>query len=224
MFEVLKGMKKALMVMHSPQDSVVKISNAAQIYHAAFHPKSFVTLNNADHMLTNKDDAFYAGNVIASWVLRYIERKTHAPLSTHKQVVARLGNEGYTTEIKAGSHGIIADESEELGGQDFGPSPYELLNSALGACTVMTMQMYARRKKWDLQEAKVHLSYDRSYKEDCEACSTEERMLHNVDKVIELKGDLDQTQRERLLEIASKCPVHRTMKKGVLFNSRLMEE
>lgn len=223
MFKVLKDMKKALMVMHSPQDRVVEIDNAAQIYHAAFHPKSFVTLNNADHMLTNKDDAFYAGNVIASWVVRYIDRKPKAPLTTHKQVVARLGDDGYTTEIRAGEHGLIADESEDIGGQDFGPSPYELLNSALGACTVMTMQMYARRKKWDLQEAKVHLSYNRSYKEDCEACSTEERMLHHVDKVIELTGDLTQEQRERLLEIASRCPVHRTLKKGIIFNSSLME-
>ena len=224
MFQVLKDMKKALMVMHSPQDRVVEIDNAAQIYKAAYHPKSFVTLNNADHMLTNKDDAFYAGNVIASWVMRYIDKKIKPVLSTHKQVVARLGDDGFTTEIKAGSHGLIADESEDLGGQDFGPSPYELLNSALGACTVMTMQMYARRKKWDLQEAKVHLSYNRSYKEDCEACSTEERMLHHVDKVIELKGDLTQEQRERLLEIASRCPVHRTLKKGVEFNSSLMDE
>jgi len=223
MFKVLKDMKKALMVMHSPQDRVVEIDNAAQIYQAAFHPKSFVTLNNADHMLTNKDDAFYAGNVIASWVVRYIDKKVKPVLTTHKQVVAQLGNDGFTTEIKAGSHGLIADESEDLGGQDFGPSPYELLNSALGACTVMTLQMYARRKKWDLQEAKVHLSYKRSYKEDCEACSTEERMLHHVDKTIELKGDLSQEQRERLLEIATRCPVNRTLKKGVLFDVRLME-
>lgn len=224
MFEVLRDMKKALLVMHSPQDSIVQIENAAKIYHAAYHPKSFVTLNNADHMLTNKDDAFYAGNVIASWVVRYIDRKPKPELSTHKQVVARLGNEGFTTEIKAGMHGIIADESEKLGGQDFGASPYELLNAALGACTVMTMQMYARRKKWDLQEAKVHLAYDRSYKDDCEACSREERTLHNIDKVIELKGNLNQKQRERLLEIASRCPVHLTLKKGVVFNSTLMPE
>lgn len=222
MYKVLRDMKKALLVMHSPQDNIVEIENAAKIYHAAFHPKSFVTLNKADHMLTNKDDAFYAGNVISSWVIRYIERKHREELSTHKQVVASLGLEdGFTTEIKAGAHGLIADESEKLGGQDFGPSPYEMLNAALGACTVMTMQMYARRKGWDLQDAKVHLSYNRSYKEDCENCSTEERMLHHIEKVIELKGDLNNEQRARLVEIANRCPVHRTLKKGVEFNSSL---
>lgn len=223
MYEVLRDMKKALLVMHSPQDSVVEIDNAAKIYQAAFHPKSFITLDRADHMLTNKDDAYYAGSVIASWVLRYIDRSKTEELSTHKQVVARLdGKDDYTTEIKAGAHGLIADESEALGGNDFGPSPYEYLNAALGACTAMTVQMYARRKGWPLEDVKVHLSYERSYKEDCEACSAEERTLHNMDVHVELMGDLTDEQRARLLEIAQKCPVHRTLKKGVQMDTKLI--
>jgi putative redox protein len=122
-----------------------------------------------------------------------------------------LGNEGYTTEIIAGQHGFLADESEDLGGQDFGPSPYEILCSSLGACTAMTLQMYARRKKWPLEEVKVHLSYQRSYKDDCEHCDEKDRRLDEFDREIEITGDLDQSQMDRLLEIADKCPVHRTL-------------
>ena len=132
-------------------------------------------------------------------------------LKTHKQVVARLGSQGYTTDIMAGRHGLIADESEELGGNDFGPSPYEMLNGALGACTAMTLQMYARRKKWDLQEVKVHLSFARSYKDDCEHCDEKDRRLEIFDREIEIKGNLSEEQINRLLEIANRCPVHRTL-------------
>jgi len=149
MYNVISDLGKALLVLHSPQDRVVEIDNAAKIYHAAKHPKSFVTLNNADHMLTNKDDAYYVGNVISSWVKRYIEVPDKPSLTTHKQVVAQLAGAGYTTDIMAGRHGLIADESEQLGGNDFGPSPYEMLNASLGACTTMTLQMYARRKRPD---------------------------------------------------------------------------
>ena len=197
--------------MHSPQDGIVKIENAAKIYANAFHPKSFITLNNADHMLSHKDDAYYAANVISSWVKRYIPIEKEQQLKTEKQVIAKLGDVGYTTDIMAGKHGLVADESEEVGGDDFGPSPYELLNSALGACTAMTLQMYARRKKWPLKEVKVHLSFDRSYKEDCMACDDKDLKLGMFDMRIELQGDLDEAQKARLLEIAHKCPVHKTL-------------
>lgn len=221
MYNVISGLGKAILVMHSPQDRIVEIENAAKIYHAAKHPKSFVTLNNADHMLTNKDDAYYVGNVISSWVKRYIDVPKKQPLTTHKQVVANLGNEGYTTEIMAGRHGLIADESEELGGNDFGPSPYEMLNASLGACTAMTLQMYARRKKWDLQEVEVHLSFDRSYRDDCEHCDETDRRLETFEREIVVRGNLDQTQINRLLEIANKCPVHRTLEAGATVTTKL---
>lgn len=211
MFAKVKSLKKALLIMHSPEDEVVEIEHAAEIYHAAFHPKSFITLSDADHLLSNKDDAFYTGNVISSWVKRYIDVPEEEELVTDKQVIARLGEVGYTTEIKAGRHSIIADESEALGGEDFGPSPYELLNSALGACTAMTLHMYARRKKWDLRDVKVHLSYSRSYRKDCEDCPKHERRLEKFEKVLELEGDLTEEQRSRLAEIADRCPVHRTI-------------
>jgi len=211
MYDIVSNLDKAILVLHSPQDRIVEIENAAKIYHAAKHPKSFVTLNNADHMLTNKNDAYYVGNVISTWAKRYIPMEGKPKLQTHKQVVAQLGNSGYTTEIMAGKHGFVADESENLGGSDFGPSPYEMLNGALGACTAMTLQMYARRKNWDLQEVNVHLSFDRSYREDCEHCDEKDRRLEVFDREIEIKGNLDQTQINRLLEIANRCPVHRTL-------------
>jgi len=222
MYNVISDLGKALLVLHSPQDRVVEIDNAAKIYHAAKHPKSFVTLNNADHMLTNKDDAYYVGNVISSWVKRYIEVPDKPSLTTHKQVVAQLAGAGYTTDIMAGRHGLIADESEQLGGNDFGPSPYEMLNASLGACTTMTLQMYARRKKWDLQSVTVHLAFDRSYREDCEHCDESDRRLETFEREIEVTGNLDQTQINRLLEIANRCPVHRTLEAGATVTTKLV--
>ncbi len=133
--------------MNSPQDMIVGIDNAANIYQLAKNPKSFVTLDGANHMLTNKEDSFYAGTVIASWVRRYIEFPEELKLKIDKDIVIRLEDEDiYTADILAGVHGIIADEPGSIGDNDFGPSPYELLNSSLGACTTMTLQMYARRK------------------------------------------------------------------------------
>jgi putative redox protein len=224
MIEVLKDFRKAILVLHSPQDTIVEIANAANIYHHAYHPKSFVTLNNANHMLTNKDDAYYAGNVISSWVNRYIDvdGAAHAKLSTHKQVVASLGSEGFTTDIIAGRHGFVADESERLGGQDFGPSPYEMLSASLGACTAMTLQMYARRKKWPLDEVKVHLSYVRSYKDDCEHCDNKDRRLDVFEREIELCGDLSDEQIQRLKEIADRCPVHRTLEANSIIKTKIL--
>ncbi|WP_235298275.1 bifunctional alpha/beta hydrolase/OsmC family protein [Portibacter marinus] len=219
--EIIKDFRKALLILHSPQDMVVEIENAAKIYHAAKHPKSFVTLNGANHMLNNKDDAFYTGGVIASWVKRYVELPEKEKLRTTKQVMVKLENDGFTTEIMAGNHGLVADEPEDIGGNDFGPSPYELLNASLGACTAMTLQMYARRKKWPLDTVKVHLSFDRRYIEDCASCEDPKSKISHFDVCINLEGNLSQEQRERLLEIANKCPVHRTLDEEVSFNTYL---
>jgi len=223
MFGILKNLRKAIMVLHSPQDQIVQIENAAKIYHAAHHPKSFITLDGANHMLTNKDDAFYAGNIIASWVKRYIEVPEEDKLKTDKQVVVRLGETGYTTEILAGKHGLIADESEKLGGNDFGPSPYELLNAALGACTAMTLEMYARRKKWDLKEVKVHLSYGKNYTEDCGNCESPNSKLDHFEKTLEFRGNLTDEQKAKLIQIAQRCPVHRTLEAAPRFITTLRE-
>jgi putative redox protein len=220
----IKGMSKALIVLHSPQDTVVEIYNAAKIYKAAKHPKSFVTLNGADHMLTNKSDAFYTGNVIATWAKRYINFEEAPKLKSDKQVVARLGDTGFTTELQMGRHGMLVDESEDLGGHDFGPSPYQLLTSALAACTSMTLQMYARRKKWPVEEVLCHINYSKEYYEDCISCVDSGAHLDTFNRTIEIKGDLTDEQRARMLEIADKCPVHRSMSNEIIIVTNLKEQ
>jgi len=223
--EHIKDLRKAILIMHSPQDRIVEIENAAKIYHAAHHPKSFVSLDGADHLLTNKKDSHYAGNVIANWADRYIDKPEKQDLKSEKEVVVRLGNEGYTTEIMIRKHGITADEPESVGGNDFGPSPYELVSAGLGACTAMTMQMYARRKKWDLQEVVVHLDHYKDYAQDMEAVVDKKPpKMDHFDRVIEMKGDLSAEQKTRLMEIADRCPVHRTMHSEVKVNTTLREE
>lgn len=223
MFTVLKNLKKPILVLHSPQDTVVQIENAAQIYQAAFHPKSFVSLDGADHMLSQKTDAAYVGDLVASWLTRYVPAPKPEPLKTDAQVVARLDSEGFTTEIMAGPHFMLSDEPEEVGGDNFGPSPYQFLSSALAACTVMTLQMYARRKKWDLQNVEVHIDHGKKYSDDCNECVefSKPMRIDHFDRWIELEGDLNQEQKERLMEIANRCPVHRTLHKEVKINTYL---
>jgi len=151
---------KALLILHAPQDRIVSIENAEKIYVAARHPKSFISLDGADHLLTRKEDGHYVGEVIASWVKRYIDKPAENLLHSNSQVAVRLNAaDAFTSEVKSGKHHFVADEPESVGGNDFGPSPYELVSSALGACTVMTLHMYARRKKWDLKEVIVHIDH-----------------------------------------------------------------
>ena len=211
MSRIIRNLDKAILVMHSPQDGVVEIENAAEIYKHAKHPKSFVTLNGANHMLTNKDDAYYAGNVIASWMMRYIEVEKEEALKTTKQVVARSEMEHLTTDIMAGRHGIIADASESLGGNDFGPSPYELLAASLAACSSITMKSYAAQEQWPLEEVEVHISYNKNYFDDCNACHLEKNRLNYMERIIKFKGYLNPEQKAKLLEVANSCPVYKTL-------------
>ncbi len=223
MFSVLRHLRKALLVLHSPQDMVVEIDNAARIYHAAHHPKSYVTLDGADHMLSNKKDARYAGDLIGSWATRYVEVPEEEQLRTDHQVVVRL-DDGFTTEIRAGQHDLIADEPESVGGDNLGPSPYELLSASLGACTAMTIQMYARRKKWDVQEVEVHLSHNKTYMDDCAECDKPTSKIDHFTRTIRLEGDLTDEQKERILVIANKCPVHRTLMEESVVETKLFKE
>ena len=226
--QTLKGkisrLGKALLILHSPQDRVVSISNAEKIYQTARHPKSFITLDGADHLLTNKADGHYAGEVIASWVDRYLEKVEKDLLKSNAQVAVRLNEADiFTSEVKAGKHHFVADEPASVGGHDFGPSPYELVSSGLGACTVMTLHMYARRKKWDLQEAVVHINHHKDYAEDLAATGEKPRKIDYFDRNITLIGNLDATQKARLLEIADRCPVHRTLHRQVKINTHLID-
>ena len=209
---VAKQLRKALLVMHSPQDDTVSINNAEAIYKAAHHPKSFVSLDGADHLLSNKADSVYAGKIIASWALRYIDVPEIEVLKTKHQVIASLDNDdGFTTQIKAGNHYMIADEPKDYGGNDFGPSPYELVSAGLSACTVMTIQMYAKRKGWVVDNVEAHTSYSKTHAIDCEHCEEDSAKIDTFNREIKLEGDLDEKQIQRILQIADKCPVHKTL-------------
>ncbi|MEM6724407.1 MAG: bifunctional alpha/beta hydrolase/OsmC family protein, partial [Bacteroidota bacterium] len=210
--KITKKLKKAILVLHAPHDKIVGIENAKQIYTNAFHPKSFISLDGADHLLTNKDDATYVGEMIGSWAQRYLSvDKKNKTISSRHRVAVRTGSQGFTTDIKAGNHYLTADEPESVGGDNFGPDPYALLLSSLGACTSMTMQMYARRKKWDLQEVEVHLNHTKDYASDCEHAEDPKQKIDIIERVIRMEGNLDESQKERLMEIADRCPVHKTL-------------
>lgn len=211
LIKITKTLKKPILIAHSPQDTVVGVENASALYQAAFHPKSFLSLDGADHMLSNPEDSIYVGNVLASWAKRYLEIEKEALPKTNMQVVAHMGEEGYTTHIKVGNHTVIADEPASVGGDDFGPSPYEFVSAGLGACTAMTLRMYANRKKWDLRSVNVHLEHSKEHFEDCNTCDDKPQKIDVFKRVIEIEGDLTEEQRNRLIEIADKCPVHKTL-------------
>lgn len=211
--QTIKDLRKPLLILHSPQDSTVEIKNAEEIYVAAHHPKSFVSLDGADHLLSEKRDSAYVGRVIAGWAPRYLELPSdNTSLKTKHHVVASLGkDEGFTTQMKVGNHYMIADEPTSFGGNDFGPSPYELVSAGLSACTAMTIQMYAKRKGWDVDYVEVHTSYDKKHAEDCENCESDSAKIDTFNREIKLIGNLDEKQTKRILEIADKCPVHKTL-------------
>lgn len=219
----VKKLKKALLVMHSPQDTTVGIDNARLIYEAAHHPKSFVTLDGADHLLSKEEDGIYAGRIIAAWAEKYVDMHSmSAELDTEKQVVVRTSEEGYTTEIRAGHHRLLADEPREVGGDDLGPTPYGLLSAALGACTSMTLRMYADRKKWPLKEVIVHVSHEKTHPADVNEAGGKAGKIDVFEREISLEGEVTDEQRQRLLEIADRCPVHRTLHGDIEVRTRLL--
>ena len=220
--DILKNLRKPLLVMHSPQDTTVGIENAAEIYQYAMHPKSFISLDGADHLLSDKKDSAYVGSVIASWSRRYLDLAERITLPKKGRVAAQIGAEGFTTEIRAGQHVFRADEPEDVGGNDFGPTPYDLVLSGLGACTAMTLRMYADRKKWKLDEVDVYLDHSKEYAEDCEHPEEKQSKIDVMERKIVLKGDLDEKQRQRLLAIANKCPVHKTLHEKVEVKTSLL--
>ncbi len=222
--ETVKRLRKPLLILHSPQDDTVGIKNAEQIYVAAHHPKSFVSLDGADHLLTDKKDSIYAGSVIAGWAQRYVSIPKRTELKSQHQVVASLDNaDGFTTSMKVGNHYLVADEPVEFGGNDYGPSPYELVSAGLSACTVMTVQMYVRRKGWALENIEVHTSYGKLHATDCEDCESPNAKIDTFHRDIKLSGNLDESQIKRILEIADKCPVHRTLHSETQVLTKLVE-
>ncbi len=224
MEENIRGLRRALLVCHSPIDQTVGIDNAARIFQAALHPKSFLSLDKADHLLSNEADAFYVGRAAAAWATRYLDvpaAKDAGPEPAGSQVVVRTGREHYYTEVVASGHHLTVDEPESVGGTDRGGTPYDLLLGALGSCTSITLRMYADRKSWPLEEIVVRLTHAKIHASHCETCETAEGKVDRIEREIELIGDLTGEQRARLLEIADRCPVHRTLHSEILVETRL---
>ncbi len=209
---VIKGLKAALLVMHAPRDAVVGIENATNIFAAARHPKSFVTLDDADHLITEARDAEYAADVIAAWAGRYMALTPPAPPIGAPEGIVRVSeadSAGFLQDVQAGPHHLRADEPLAYGGTNRGPSPYGLLAAGLGACTSMTLRMYARRKGWPLHHVSVDVSHDKVHAQDAGTPTAA-----NIDlfrRRITVTGDLSVDQRQKLLQIADRCPVHKTL-------------
>jgi uncharacterized OsmC-like protein/pimeloyl-ACP methyl ester carboxylesterase len=216
LMEHVAKLHKALLVMHAPTDDTVGIDNATRIFVTAKHPKSFVSLAGADHLLTNKNDAAYVADVIAAWATRYLapstpEQNAVTSDGPRNVVVRETRNSKLQQTISTGPHHLLADEPASAGGEDTGPGPYDFLLAGLGACTSMTMRMYADRKSLPLERVTVTLKHQKIHAQDCAECETKEGMLDQIDRVIAMEGTLDADQRKKLMEIADKCPVHRTL-------------
>ncbi len=212
----ITGLHKALLVMHSPVDDTVGIDNATKIFVAARHPKSFVSLDHADHLLSKPADALYTADVIAAWAGRYIDTAKPAkamdlPEAPRQVVVQETRKSKFNQSIIVGPHHLVADEPVAAGGEDAGPGPYDFLLAGLGACTSMTMRLYADRKSLPLDRVTVALKHSKIHAKDCAECETREGMLDQIERDITIDGALDAEQRKKLMEIADKCPVHRTL-------------
>lgn len=219
------SLRKALLVLHSPADAVVGIDNATRIFLGAKHPKSFVSLADSDHLLTRRRDALYAGHVIAAWAERYVETAPQpaAGEDARAVVVSETGEGKFQQRVEVGPHHFLADEPVRAGGLDTGPSPYELLIAGLGACTAMTLRLYAGQKSLPLTGVSVTLRHSKIHAADCATCETKEGRLDRIDRTIALDGPLDDAQRARLLAIADKCPVHRTLTSEIEIRTALAE-
>jgi uncharacterized OsmC-like protein/fermentation-respiration switch protein FrsA (DUF1100 family) len=216
--DCLANLRKALLVFHSPTDDIVGIENASHIFLGAKHPKSFVSLADADHLLSKKSDAVYVANVITAWAERYLERpveRSDEQIEGGIVLVRETGGGKLQQEIMSGPHRFLADEPVKAGGLDSGPGPYDLLLASLGACTSMTLRLYAENKKLPLQRVSVRLTHNKIHAEDCLNCETKEGMIDRIDRNITLEGALSADERKRLLEIADKCPVHRTLESEI---------
>jgi uncharacterized OsmC-like protein/alpha/beta superfamily hydrolase len=224
--DAIAAMKKPLLVFHSPLDNTVSIDNAGAIFVAAKHPKSFISLDEADHLLSRREDAIYVATVLSAWATRYLgenDAKTDTASATEDGVVVvrETGNGAFQQEVLNGPHRMLADEPPTVGGTNTGPTPYGYLLAGLGACTSMTMRMYANRKKWPLEQASVTLKHDKIHAVDCDECETRDGKVDLIEREIELTGPLDDEQRAKLIEIADKCPVHRTLHSEIKITTQL---
>ena len=224
--ESIARLRKALLVMHAPLDDIVEVDNASELFVHAKHPKSFVSLDNADHLLSREADSRYAGHVLAAWASRYLpaaDAAMDAIAADDDATIARTAADGFRTDIVAAGHALVADEPARVGGTGLGPSPYDLLGAALASCTTMTLRMYAMRKRLDLRAATVSVRHSKVHAEDCADCETASGKVDEFQRELTVEGDLSREQRQRLLEIADMCPVHRTLHGEVQVRTKLKD-
>jgi putative redox protein len=208
---------KALIVFHSPDDELVEFAHAQRIFDAASHPKSFVSLDGADHLLTNRADSEFLARALETLSCRYLQipdEEEARPGVPRRTILVEESGEPYTQRIRTGGHALTADEPRESGGQDLGPDPYELLLASLGACTSMTVRMYANHKKWPLDRIAVRLSHEKIHAKDCADCESKAGKVDRIEREVEVVGNLTEEQHARLMDIADRCPVHRTLTEG----------
>lgn len=230
--DVLGSLGRALLIFHSPIDTIVGVENAGKIFKAAKHPKSFMSLDSADHLLSDRADARYVGRVIGAWAAKYVDvdepAKEAAPGVNSQPTAESYGDntltatllDGFQTEMQTRGFTLRADEPASAGGTETGPTPYDYLLGALGSCTAMTLRMYADRKEWPLEDVSVRLSHDKIHARDCESCETTKGKVDHITRVLSFAGDLTDEQRQRLLQIADRCPVHRTLHSEVTVDTR----
>ncbi|MBU2676477.1 MAG: alpha/beta fold hydrolase [Gammaproteobacteria bacterium] len=218
------SLRKALLIMHAPLDNIVEIDNASELFMAAKHPKSFISLDDADHLLSQESDSRYAGHVLAAWASRYLAdaNEPEPQKATNGEVVARTQGGGFRTEVRLGRHSLLADEPLTVGGTDLGPTPYDLLSAALASCTSMTLRMYANHKKLNLESATVRIEHNKVHAKDCEDCESTDGKIDEFRRTIALEGELTDAERSRMLEIADRCPVHRTLHSETKVRSTLV--
>ena len=221
----VRALRTALLFLHSPTDDVVGIDNAGELFGWAKHPKSFLTLDQADHLLRRREDAAYAGRAIAAWANRYLDRFSPEPESEAWARVMETGAGQFQQSIALGKHHLIADEPTKMGGLDSGPSPYQLLLAGLGACSAMTIRLYAKWKNFPLDRVSVDLRHSRDHQADSATSATgpSKPKLERIERIVHLEGDLSDDQRVRLLEIAERCPVHRTLTEPVEIDTKLAD-
>ncbi|XOV83999.1 MAG: alpha/beta fold hydrolase [bacterium] len=219
----LARLKRALLILHAPLDEVVSIDEASKIFQHARHPKSFISLDGADHLVSRPADAEYVADVISAWAKRYIP-SSHP----HKQTPVAAGqvevseaNKKFLRQVSTDDHAWVADEPKEAGGDNLGPDPYEHLLAALGTCTSMTLRMYANHKKIPLDDVDITLHHSREHSRDCDECDEPGARIDVLSRSITLHGDLSEAQRKRLLEIADRCPVHKTLEGDIQIRTEL---
>jgi putative redox protein len=227
----ISGLDRPLLIFHSPTDEVVGIENATRIYKAASHPKSFVSLDGADHLLLAREsDARFIGSVMAAWASRYLEASPESKADAEQlrpaqgEVIVEADGDSFMNRIRTVGHDLIADEPISLGGTNAGPTPYGLLLASLGACKSITLSMYAERKGWPLESIRVFLRHQQLHARDCEECQSDGGRVDRIDVELEIGGELDASQRQRLLEISKRCPVHRTLTSETSIRSTLLDE